>query len=213
MSEKNDTLQYLISYLKERGYPPDSLLINYKIGKYRADLVIADPQKHAPLQIFELKPIENAETLSAGKQRMKDYLFEAEKVNPDIMGYLIFPSQTQPFFKIIDVNTDKPVRLETFDFTNLLKKSQNAKETLISSNKTRAVGNLKWATILLVAATFVILLFDVFNIVEVTGYRLYLILMIIILVLLPYYETIKVANFELTQKQKDDRSKPPESES
>ena len=73
----------------------------------------------------------------------------------------------------------------------------------MKNNKSKAVGNLKFVTMSLIFSTIFILLLDVFNIVEITGYRLYLILIIVILVLLPYYETIKVANFELTQKDKD----------
>ena len=77
---------------------------------------------------------------------------------------------------------------------------------MLKNNKSKAVGSLKIVTMSLIALTVLILLLDVFSIVEITGYRLYLVLIIVILVLLPYYETIKVANFELTQKDKNHES-------
>jgi len=45
----------------------------------------------------------------------------------------------------------------------------------------------------------------VFDVVELNGQRLYVFLISILLVLPPYYETIKIANFELTQKDKKDK--------
>ncbi|MBR1945594.1 MAG: hypothetical protein IJ846_04820 [Alphaproteobacteria bacterium] len=46
---------------------------------------------------------------------------------------------------------------------------------------------------------------DVFDVVELSDQRLCLLLISILLVLLPYYETTKIANFELTQKDKKDK--------
>ncbi|MBR2141068.1 MAG: hypothetical protein IJ853_01825 [Rickettsiales bacterium] len=198
---EKDTLQSFINYLMERGYPENSLLTNYKIGKYRADLVIIDPETNNPLQIFEFKAKKTQQSQLNGKNRIKNYIFELSKVNPDAIGYLIFTSDAEPYFEIIDPNTEKSVLPSAFDYNNLVRKGKNAKEIMLNSNKSKAVGNLKFVTLSLVVVIFVILVFDILGIVEMNGHRLYLILMIMILILLPYYETIKVANFELTQKK------------
>lgn len=202
-STEKDTLQYLIDYLQKQGYPDDSLLFNYKEGKYRADLVIVDTATLTPLQIFEVRNKLSLTDHISDKDLLKQHLSETSKSNPDIIGYLVYASKEEPFFEVIDPFTDKPVRESAFDYNNQVQKGKNAKFSLLKNNKSKAVGNLKFVTMSLIFSTIFILLLDVFNIVEITGYRLYLILIIVILVLLPYYETIKVANFELTQKDKD----------
>ena len=113
----------------------------------------------------------------------------------------------EPFFEIIDPISNIPIKNSDLNYKNVVQKGKNAKETLMNNNKSRAVGNLKWATMMLIGLIVLILLLDILNILEVTGYRLYLVLMIVILALLPYYETIKVANFELTQKNKKNKTK------
>lgn len=200
---KKDTLQHLVDHLKQSGYPENSLLFNYKEGKYRADLVVVDTQTLTPLQIFEVRTKLNNKIRPQDKAQIQLHTAETSKANPDIMGYLVYASDNEPFFEVIDPQTDKAVRESVFNYNNQVQKGKNAKFSLLKNNKTRAVGSLKWVTTSLITLTAFILLLDVFNVIEITGYRLYLILIIVILVLLPYYETIKVANFELTQKDKE----------
>lgn len=198
----DDILQKLTAYLLERGYPQNSILHNYQADKYRADLVVVDKKTQTPLQFFIIKEQHTQNTFSQTKKLISKQISEINKINPDACGYLVFPKKETPFFSIIDPLNNAPVRLSDLNYKNLAQKGKNAKETLLNNSKTRAVGNLKWATFLLIGLICFVLLLDIFNIIEITGYRLYLILMIVILVLLPYYETIKVANFELTQKNK-----------
>ena len=131
---EKDTLQSFINYLMERGYPENSLLTNYKIGKYRADLVIIDPETNNPLQIFEFKAKKTQQSQLNGKNRIKNYIFELSKVNPDAIGYLIFTSDAEPYFEIIDPNTEKSVLPSAFDYNNLVRKGKNAKEIMLNSN-------------------------------------------------------------------------------
>ena len=201
--DSKDTLHYLIDFLKTNGYPENSLLVNYMVGKFRADLVVVDPQTHTPLQIFLQAQKNQTENLL----QIRNFVNEIQKINPDAIGYIVFPSETEPFFEVSDPNQNKIVRTLAFNFNTQVQKSKNAKETLLNHKKNQAVGNLKWVTLVLVSITGLILLLDVFHVLEITGYRLYLILIIVILVLLPYYETIKFANIELTQKnQKKDKN-------
>ena len=199
---EQDVLQNLLNYLTEKGYPQDCLLMNYKLGKYRADLVIVNPETHVPLQIFAYQGQKTAENMTFGKQELKAFIKEAVQNNPDVIGYLLFSSDESPFFEVIDPETDKPLRTSAFDYKNLVQKGKSASENMLASNKSRAVGNLRWSSTMLIIAAVIILLLDIFGIVELTGYRLYIILMIAVLILLPYFETIKFANFELRQREK-----------
>ncbi|MBQ8481148.1 MAG: hypothetical protein IJ532_01280 [Alphaproteobacteria bacterium] len=194
----NNILENLINYLLEKGYPKDSLLNNYMIGKFRADLVVVDIITHTPLQIFVIKDFNKLED-----NKIKNYVKEAGKINPDIIIYIVEKSAESPFFSITDYDNKKSVQPLSFNYDKSVQKGKNASNILINNNKTKAVGSLKLATFSLVIITFLILLMDVLNIIEVTGYRLYLILIIVILVLLPYYESIKVSNFELKQKDRE----------
>lgn len=199
---EQDVLQNLLNYLTEKGYPQDCLLMNYKMGKHRADLVITNPETHVPLQIFTYLPHKNTQTITHGKQQLKTFIKEASQNNPDVIGYLLFSNNESPFFEVVDPNTDKPIRVSAFDYQNLVQKGKSASENMLSSNKSKAVGNLRWSSNMLIVAAIIVLLLDIFNIVELTGYRLYIILMIAVLIMLPYFESIKFANFELKQKEK-----------
>jgi len=199
---EHDVLQNLLNYLTEKGYPSECLLLNYKLGKYRADLVIINPETHVPLQIFVYQPQKTNKSLNLGKQQLAEFINEAAQKNPDVIGYLLFAAGEKPFFEVVDPNTDKPLRVSAFDYKNLVQKGKSANENMLSTNKIRAVGNLKFSSLMLVGAAVIVLLLDIFGIVELTGYRLYIILMIAVLMLLPYFETIKFANFELKQRDK-----------
>ncbi|MBR1825388.1 MAG: hypothetical protein IJ770_02265 [Alphaproteobacteria bacterium] len=198
----NDVLQNLLNYLTEKGYPQDCLLMNYKLGKFRADLVITNPETHVPLQIFAFQPQKTNKNITLGKQQLRAFINVAAQNNPDVIGYLLFPSNDEPFFEVIDPETDKPLRASAFDYNNLVQKGKSASENMLTSNKSKAVGSLKWSSTMLIIAAVIVLLLDIFGIVELTGYRLYIILMIAVLILLPYFETIKFANFELKQREK-----------
>lgn len=201
MTDK-DLLQHLLDYLVQQGYPEDSVLVNFMVGSKRADVVVADTETHAPLQIFVLKKQKSERAVEDGKKQIKKFLAETDTTNPDVSAYLIFPSEKEPYFTAVNPENGTMLPATFFNYQNLVQKSKNASASMLQGNKKRAVGNLKWATVMLMVVICAVLLLDLFNVIEITGYRLYLILMIVILVLLPYYETIKIANFELTQKNK-----------
>lgn len=201
LTERNLIIR-LKNYLLKHGYPEESILIEYKIGRYRADLVVIDTQTNIPIQIFELKARKNEQSIQMGKRQLESYMEYAKKINPDIITYLVFPKDTSPYFEAIDINTDEEVTTDAFNYKNQAHRGRVAKEELIKDKKNEAVDNLKIITYILIISAAIFLILDICCIIPMTNYRLYLILIIIVLVLLPYYETIKVANFELTQKKK-----------
>ena len=201
LTERNLIIR-LKNYLLKHGYPEESILIEYKIGRYRADLVVIDTQTNIPIQIFELKARKNEQSIQMGKRQLESYMEYAKKINPDIITYLVFPKDTSPYFEAIDINTDEEVTTDAFNYKNQANRGRVAKEELIKDKKNEAVDNLKIITYILIISAAIFLILDICCIIPMTNYRLYLILIIIVLVLLPYYETIKVANFELTQKKK-----------
>ena len=129
----HDTLQCLVDYLKSKGYPDDSMLFNYKDGKYRADLVIVDTKTLTPLQIFEIRGEYNEQNHLEDKALIKQHLSENSKTNPDIIGYLVYISNKAPYFYAIDPITDKPVRETAFNYNNQVQKGKNAKFSLLKN--------------------------------------------------------------------------------
>ena len=79
LTERNLIIR-LKNYLLKHGYPEESILIEYKIGRYRADLVVIDTQTNIPIQIFELKARKNEQSIQMGKRQLESYM-EYDKKN------------------------------------------------------------------------------------------------------------------------------------
>ena len=77
---EDDTIQKLADYLQARGYPENSLLLNYKSDKYRADLVVVDEKTQTPLQFFILKShFEKSETQAKAYNKYNCKLLKTTK--------------------------------------------------------------------------------------------------------------------------------------
>ena len=68
MELEKDTLRALIAYLTAHGYPPESLAIEYPIGKYRVDLAVID---------LDLNELEEGPILP-GSYKLEIYITESE---------------------------------------------------------------------------------------------------------------------------------------
>lgn len=68
--EKN-LIENLKQYLISHGYPENSIITEYKLGKYRADLVVIDNETNSPMQLFELKSTNNKKTYRNGEDTIK----------------------------------------------------------------------------------------------------------------------------------------------
>ena len=98
MQLEQEVLRKLIDYLKGHGYPEESIAIEYKIGPFRADLAVIDPNGGLPIQIFELKGKKHPQQRRFGIQQLRAF---AEHVDtPDIPTYLVFPRIEDPGFEI-----------------------------------------------------------------------------------------------------------------
>jgi len=203
LTEKS-LIENLKQYLIEHGYPPQSIITEYKLGRYRADLVIIDTETNIPIQLFELKTSQNKNLINMGKQQLDKFLQEARKINVDVIGYLVVPSQRPPFFKIINPETED-IRKNNIDlnYKGQVNRSRSSRTEIIKTKKAETIDEFKKKIRILLCGLLIIFLLDAFSVLEINNIRFYLIVMIVILCILPYYEEIKIFNLEL----KKDRNK------
>jgi len=70
---EKDVLKALIDYLIAHGYPEASLAIEWPIGKYRADLIMVDPDTRAPVAIFEVKRQRTPQNEKFGRTQIESF--------------------------------------------------------------------------------------------------------------------------------------------
>lgn len=109
MINESEMARNFIDYLKNNGYPEESITAEYAISEnIRADIVIIDPSTRIPVQLFELKKIKNKSTIDYGIKQIKASLSQLE--NKNIPAYIVFPSDEDDHnFEIIDMNSIKPI--------------------------------------------------------------------------------------------------------
>lgn len=198
--EKN-LIENLKQYLISHGYPENSIITEYKLGKYRADLVVIDNETNSPMQLFELKSTNNKKFIEMGRIQLNKFLLEARKLNADVIGYLVVPTNKVPFFEIINPeieNTNK--NSVDLNYQNQVIRSRSAKTEIIKTKKVETVDEFKKKINILLLILSIIFVLDNYCFLELNNVRFYLIVIMIVLYILPYYEEIKIFNLELKKK-------------
>lgn len=198
----------LKQYLIRHGYPPQSIIPEYKLGQFRADLVIIDTETNTPIQLFELKVSSNKNSINRGTQQLDKFLQEARKLNADVIGYLVIPSTKSPFFEIINYETDNTrnninINLNYKDQVN---RSRYSRTEIIKTKKVETIDEFKKKIHILLYGLLIIFILDTLDVLEINNIRLYIIAMIVILYILPYYEEIKIFNLELKKSNSNRNS-------
>jgi molybdopterin-guanine dinucleotide biosynthesis protein A len=98
METEKDTLNALLGYLEQHGYPKDSLALEYKAGNFRVDLAVIDPKTDILIQIFEIKNKKDEQAINDARLRLKSILTALK--SSGIPAYLVFPKDTPPFFEV-----------------------------------------------------------------------------------------------------------------
>ncbi len=196
LTEKN-LIESLKDYLIEHGYPERSIILEYPLGKYRADLVVVDLETNVPMQLFELKTTKNQRTIDVGKHQLEKFLSEARKINADIISYLVFPSSKQPYFEAINFDALEKNTNINFDYNNQINRSRSLNLEIIKTRKAEVVDVLKVKITRLLIFIAIFFVLDIFHVIEITMIRFYMLIMMSVLYILPNYEEIKIFNLEL----------------
>ncbi len=206
--EKN-TFNKLIEYLKDHGYPEESFAIEYKIGKYRADLVIIDPKLKIPIILFEVKSVKNQRTMDFGKSQIKKYLTELKDMT--IPSYLVFPAEYSPFFQMerIFIGEKNEVNQEPLhdeEFLNYIYQRNariSEKYEKKKTEKKRAIDIFKIVCWCLAAIIITIGILNKISKINVNAIDLSLLGVAIGLFIIPYANKIKILGMEFERLEKE----------
>lgn len=200
-----DTLKALIDYLIAYGYPESSLGIEWPIGKYRADLVIVDPDTREPVAIFEVKSRRTPHSEKFGKAQIESFLKTLG--NTSVPAYLVFGKDGTPPLEIQRIsfgdeevqNAERIFSAESIlDFTTLTKSRRNIMIAETKNERKKVVDRffiVCWGCGVLIG---LILLFRI----PLSGLDLILIGAMIGLILLPYASKFKFLGLEFERLSK-----------
>jgi hypothetical protein len=213
MELERDTLDKLIEYLKEHGYPESSFAIEYKIGKQRIDLAIIDPDTKIPIIVFEVKSRKNRQSIDFGKKQLESYL----RSLPDssVPAYLVFPKEEAPFFEVqrlqFDSETNKIIEESVFDKSELdfnMHKQSRISERIEKNQKDRTstIDKFKWISWILAVIILAIGILNKLKIFTIDTTDLAILGAGIGLIILPFANKLKFLGmeferFEMTKKK------------
>lgn len=206
MELTKNTLNHLITYLQAHGYPDSTFAVEYRVGKFRIDLAIIDPETKLPIQIFELKSRNDAQNRKMGTNQLKTFLNE---LKTDIPAYLVFPKSSNPFFEIEicsqeTTNQDGIIAKDEELFFNFqFQKQARVKEQLdaIKDKKETTIDHFKWVCWAMAMLLFGFIILQKFNCISVPlDYDdLIIVGAIIVLVLLPFTSKINILGVEINR--------------
>jgi hypothetical protein len=217
MELEKDTLNALISYLKEHGYPPESFAIEFPIGRkgrYRVDLAILDPDTQEPIALFEVKQQRTTSTEDMGRRQLKSYLSALEVKS--IPTYLVFLRVGTPPFEIIRVyitedeitkSQEETKSAEIPTYETLTKSERNLSALVKKKAHKRQVDQFTAVSLILAAFVIGLLISDLTGKLTISATELTLLVIFIGLVLVPWASKIRFAGIEFERLRKKEDSK------
>jgi len=211
-----DTAKSFISYLKEHGYPEESIATEYKIGNNRIDIAVIDPKTKLPIQIFELKARKNEAIRNMGKKQLQNYLSQLD--NENVPAYLVFPSDNEPGFEIESVrkslNIDNEIVAEAqssiISLNNRLNYigNRNAriseKVEIVSKQKGKTINALNWICWLSCPIVLIIGILNYLKVLKLTAIDISFLASVIGLLIIPFASKLKILGIELERYKKEE---------
>lgn len=212
MKLEQDTADHFIQYLKEHGYPENSIAVEYMVSPgVRVDIAVLDLEKNIPIQIFELKSKKNRESIEKGERQINRALMTLK--NTDTPAYLVFPSEVEPFFEILSVErmNDPSIDATNVEILSMLDfhAQRNSRIAEMASSiveeKRSEVDKFQWICWILALVTFSGLVsFKILSI-EISATELSMFGGVVALILLPSSRKIKILGFEYERLVSDKR--------
>lgn len=205
MELEKDTLRALIVYLTAHGYPPESLAIEYPIGKYRVDLAVIDLDSKEPIALFEIKQERAPFTEKYGRKQLESFLkFLGTKSIPT---YLVFVKDGTPPFEIERVAIEEKYvpSGKVLDFNILQSSSRSTLLAEIKQKRKKTVDALTAICWLMAAVLIVLLGLDAIGMLTISPVHLTIGGVIIALLLIPFASRLKIMGFEFERRSKDKR--------
>ena len=211
-----NTADNFIKYLKQHGYPNDSVAVEWGTKQCAIDIAILAEDKATPIAIYEIKGEKNQQSIKRGIEQL---VRACQLLKITVPCSLVFRIDAPPFFEVIEVSDIVYNRTE-LDLGEIMK-SHPAMEPISYKNlqsgigakvilekqdaKQKRVDKLKpvcWALIPFCAIA--ILLLDAFNIYKLSAERLAVMGSLVIIVLIPFFSEVSVKDFTLKRNYKND---------
>jgi len=216
MYSEEDTIKRFIDFLKERGYPENTLVTNYNIKQGyhdHADVAVLSQNKNGPIQIFELKRIRNERSTQNGIATLK----KCRSILNDesIPASIIFSEEKSQYFEVIDLDNPKDVMVTNEDNKKLYaifdykshenKHIQRLKDNVVKNEKrtTDYFIYLSWSFCVVVA---IIAACSIHGCIQIDSKDLVLIAYCIGLVLAPFVSKMKILGIEFERLSKHDET-------
>ncbi len=205
------TVNRFIDYLKRESYPEESIVTDWGTHK-KIDIAVLEPESKIPIAIYEVKSVENEDSLQLAILQLKEYTLT---LNIKVKCSVVLPSKNNNGFNVYDVtdavNENKVIHLKDLEPENeqarFLHAAQGAKaeqEMLSKENKKIIITDLKvfcWKFIPVTSLVLIIL--DRFMILPFTVERLIIYAGTIAIMLLPFVNEIKMGDNTLILKSSD----------
>lgn len=217
MNSEWDTIKHFIKYLKEHGYPEDSIITEYPIGSadqmIRIDIAILDKKQNIFIQLFELKLTKEKYSIERGIAQLRTYRSILKDEN--IPSFLVFPKETSPYFEIIDIDSKKIaesieyVRTDGEEYIELNYVPQRNMRVYTYTQRAKqekddAIGRFKWMCLIFSAIMLLLgVLTSIIDCFKIRSAGLALIGFSVVLFLVPYASKIKWLGFEYERLRND----------
>jgi len=199
----------LISYLKEHGYPENSITAEYQVNnKLRVDIAIIDPKTRIPIQVFEIKAKKDSASVEMGKYQLRKYL---ENIgSKDIPAYLVFPSADDPYFEVLKISDEDDLsKVDSIETTLAFELQKGARITKRINEKSekrdKVLDKFKVLCWIIAFCTFIIGLLSKLKVFELSIMDLGFLGTTIAFIIIPFVSKISVLGIEIERFVKTDK--------
>lgn len=191
-----EIVQRLKEYLISHGYPEKSIITEYKVGMFRVDLAVIDLTTNLPAQIFEIKARDELDVIKKGRDFLK--CIDQELKYSDVLYYLVVPSNNQIGLTIKPLDGIKETGEFIPNYKDNVNRVQNAKIDKCNKQTRDAISILQTVSWALAFICLLILYVDLHCEKIITMERIYTMLAIFVLIMLPFFHNIKIFGMELS---------------
>ena len=213
MELHKNTTNAFINYLKLHGYPEDSIVTEWGDSRYQIDIAILDKARAIPVAIYEVKGNKTNHSISLGLNQLKRFI--------KFLGYpveagLVFSKTGRPYFEFVNLSGKlddiqlNNARIEEFvsgteplSYENLKNSAEPKMRNRIKKKKERKLNTFNAFSWALALMTFVILVFECFNVITFTTERIIVFGVVILLTILPFYSEMKFGDLSLKRESKN----------
>ena len=205
MEIEKDLSQKFIRYLKEHGYPEESIVCEWKVKNFRVDLAIIDIQTKKVMAIYEFKNYNYKNSDFAYNHILKAL---GEIGDYSIPAYIVFNDVNELGFVVkkleVDRNSEKDIVVNIdYNIPNY-KILQNSFDNGYVIQKTKEKENIKdklgIISIFLAIIVVIILVLDILGKITMTTNRIILLGISIGLFLFPSIKSMKILGIEIEKK-------------